>query len=113
MGFLADLTSDLADQISALDITAVTDPRNIKPPCALVNPPLVEIVNATGLIRATYPVQLIAGGPANEYAINQLYDMADAAITGLSATEARPVPVTIGSATYPGYELTVIITARP
>jgi len=89
------------------------DPRNINPPCAIVEAPSMTLttnVNADMEFR----VVVMALGIGDNTTLDSLLDVADlvrAAKIGLTA--ARPTTVSYGGADYPAYELTINTKVSP
>lgn len=114
---LLELAQGLATQIEAAGVTAVLDPRGFNPRgvCALVQPPAFDVKGGPGgktLLALTFPVQVAAAGPANLQALERLYAAVDLLNSALDVQAGRPVTVTVGEQTFPGYELSVAITAH-
>ena len=111
---LTDLASELADAINAAGVHAVIDPRNARPPCAIIQPPSFEIKGMAPNMLATfdYTVSVVAPGPGNLDAITKLYDLVEKVVGAVNVSTARPVTITVGTQDYAGYELSVSITAR-
>lgn len=111
---LTELAQGLADQLETVGVKAVIDPRNARPPCAIIQPPSFQIVGMASNFLATfdYTISVVTPGPPNLDAITKLYDLVEKAVEGLNVSSGRPVTVTVGNQEYAGYELTVTLTAR-
>lgn len=113
---LLELAETIAGQIADAGVAVALDPRGFapKPVCALVQPPTFEVrgggANAT-ILALRYPIQIAAAGPANLQTLTLLYAAVDLVVAALDVTDGRPIAVTVGELTYPGYELTLTFTA--
>ena len=89
------------------------DPRNLNPPCALVEAPTISM--ATNVVAdMEFRVVVIAMGTGDNQTLDTLLDKADlirAAKIGL--TDARPTTVSYGGAEYAAYELTIRTKVSP
>ena len=97
--------------LTAAGIVAATDPRNIKPPCALIDPPSFVVVNPH-MISTTTIVHLIAPGPGNRDAAKLLMQLADDAVAAINVVSGSPSTTTVGSSDFPSYDLTVTYTIQ-
>lgn len=108
---LDDLVTSLGT-ISGLQI--VTDPRNMRPPCAFVNAPTFTTPLMTNKRwKLVFPVQVLVPGPFNLDAQRTLLNLA-AKIMGanLAVMEGRPTSLDVGGALYPAYELQIYMEAK-
>ena len=108
---LDDLVTSLGT-ISGLQV--VTDPRNMRPPCAFVNAPTFTTPLMTNKRwKLVFPVQVIVPGPFNLDAQRTLLNLA-AKIMGanLAVMEGRPTSLDVGGALYPAYELQIYMEAK-
>lgn len=108
MSWLQYASDEVVARLSTAGIRTTSDPRNVSPPCALVNPPSFELM-AQGVVRCTVNVTLIAPGPANADAAKSLMAMGDLAIGVNNTISGQPGSIIVGSSEYPTYELTVEI----
>jgi hypothetical protein len=114
MGMFKDGYDQLVTQLQTISgLTVFNDPRNINPPCAILEAPSITLttnVNAD----MEYRVVIIALGTGDNTTLDSLLDTADlirAAKIGLTA--ARPTTVSYGGADYPAYELTINTKVSP
>jgi hypothetical protein len=108
---LDDLVTSLGT-ISGLQV--VTDPRNMRPPCAFVNAPTFTTPLMTNKRwKLVFPVQVLVPGPFNLDAQRTLLNLA-AKIMGanLAVMEGRPTSLDVGGALYPAYELQIYMEAK-
>ena len=114
MGMLKDGYDQLVTELQTISgLTVFNDPRNINPPCAILEAPSITLttnVNADMEFR----VVIVALGIGDNNTLDSLLDKADlirAAKIGLTA--ARPTTVSYGGADYPAYELTINTKVSP
>ncbi len=114
MGMFKDGYDQLVTQLQTITgLRVFNDPRNINPPCAIVEAPSMTLttnVNADMEFR----VVVMALGIGDNTTLDSLLDVADlvrAAKIGLTA--ARPTTVSYGGADYPAYELTINTKVSP
>ena len=108
---LDDLVTSLGT-ISGLQV--VTDPRNMRPPCAFVNAPTFTTPLMTNKRwKLVFPVQVLVPGPFNLDAQRTLLNLA-AKIMGanLAVMEGRPTSLDVGGALFPAYELQIYMEAK-
>jgi hypothetical protein len=108
VSWLQYASDEVTSRFTTAGIRTTSDPRNVSPPCALVNPPSFELM-AQGVVRCTVNVTLIAPGPANADAAKSLMAMGDLAISVNNTISGQPGSIVIGASEYPTYELTVEI----
>lgn len=101
----------IAASLNDAGIQSALDPRNINPPCALIDPPSFTTVNAQ-MVQTTTIVHLIAPGPGNADAAKGLMALADIAIPAVNVVAGQPSTTTVGTADFPSYDLTVTYTVR-
>lgn len=114
MGVLLDGYDQLVDKLQTITgLRVFDDPRNINPPCVLVEAP--TFVMASNVIaELQFQVKLIGIGPGNYTALKNLLDQADlirAAKIGLK--EGRPTVTTIGAQDFSSYELLISTKIAP
>jgi hypothetical protein len=99
---------DLAATLNAVTgLTAVTDPRNIVPPCALIEAPTFVAWNYN-IVKMSFPVRLITLGPGNLDAQRSLMNLANMVLTAnVGVVDGRPTIAVIGGSELPAYDLTV------
>lgn len=108
---LSQLADSLVEALTSAGLSATTDIRTLNAPAVLVSPPRLtarhrgwsaefDLVAVVGNVGQVESLRLL--GP--------LVDQVQAALAG-ACTAAEPVDVTAGNATYPGYKLTLTVTA--
>ena len=104
-----DLTATL-QTISGLQV--VNDPRNIVPPCVLINMPSFTAFNYN-IAKLEFMLQVITLGPSNLDAGRSLLNMcAQLMAKNVAVISGRPTNVDIGASVLPAYELTVAMQAQ-
>ena len=104
-----DLTSTL-QTITGLQV--VNDPRNIVPPCILIDAPSFDAWNYN-IVKLTFPIKVMTLGPANLDAQRSLLNMCAQLLTkNVAVTGGRPTVLDIGGSILPAYDLTVAMQAQ-
>jgi hypothetical protein len=99
--------------ITGLRVTTDNDPRNVNPPCVMVEAPAFLMPTNT-IAQMDFTVKVLTIGPGDRRAVRnllQLVDLIRAANIGL--TGGRPTVTTIGGADYASYELTISTKVAP
>lgn len=115
---MANMFKDGYDQLvtklqTITGLKVFDDPRNLNPPCALVEAPTIAMASNV-VADMEYRVVVIALGIGDNRTLDSLLDHIDlvrAAQIGL--TDARPTTVSYGGADYPAYELTIRTKVSP
>lgn len=111
-GGFDDLVTKLGT-ISGLPVTVSSDPRNINPPCVLVDAP--TFVMPTNVIaQMDFVVKIIGIGVGDRKALSKLLELADkirAAQIGL--LDGRPSITPIGGLEFVSYDLTIRTKVAP
>jgi len=97
----------LLGAITNLPVVSSSDPRNINPPCVLVDAPSF-LMHTNVIPEMQFTIKIMAIGPGDRKALDKLLELADkirAANLGLQS--GRPTVVQIGSQDFAGYELTL------
>lgn len=98
---------------TATGLTIVNDPRNINPPCILLQAPSFEI-RTNVVAEMQFQLTVIGTGPGNRNALKQLLSLADLVREAkLGLTVGRPVVQQIGGAEYPAYEMSIVTKVTP
>jgi hypothetical protein len=99
---------DLAAALNAVTgLTCITDPRNLVPPCVLVEAPTFVAWNYN-IVKMTFPVRIITLGPGNLDAQRSLMNLANKVLTAnVGVVDGRPTIAVIGGSELPAYDLTV------
>ncbi len=111
MSFLTEAYDALVDQLSGLGLQVTHDPRNLRPPAVIVDPPSIADINGQ-IVRLTFPVVCVAPPPANLDAVRAALDMADLIVENVTTLDGDPQIYTIGQQDLPAYRLTVQLTIR-
>ena len=112
---MALLTSALAYVAELITDAAIgrvtTDPRDIAPPCIVIEPPTMVSRNLA-VATLTFQISALAAPPMSGDAINQTLATADgiAALAELQISAGRPGIYTAGQQELPCYTLTATIT---
>jgi len=104
----------LVTTLSAVEgLVVVDDPRNIQPPCVLVNAPSFSTpAMANKFVKLQFPIQVLTLGPFNLDAQRNLLNQTALIMgAGIAVTDGRPISMDIGGTLVPAYELTVNMQA--
>jgi hypothetical protein len=101
----------LVTQLAGLGLQVTHDPRNLRPPAVIVDPPSIADINGQ-IFRLTFPVVCVAPPPANLDAVRAALDMADLVLENVTTLDGEPQIYTIGQTDLPAYRLTVQLTIR-
>lgn len=104
---------DLSAQLGAITgLRVVTDPRQVSPPCVLIDAPSFTAWNYN-IVKMTFPVQVIGAGPGDLNTLRNLLSQAAAVLAkNVAVTDGRPSTVTIGGQDYAAYTLTIPIQGQ-
>ena len=111
----ANISDTWAWVIAALDaagLRAVDDPRNVQPPCVLVDPPSVIANQSQTLVQLQFPISVIAPPPGNRDAMMWMLDAVDDVIGALPISNGDPGSYNLGGTDLPSYNLTATIQIR-
>ena len=99
---------NVVNRIQAITgLTTYDDPRNLNPPCAFVDAPVIRM-NSNLVFDMTFTVRIIGIGPADYKCLSKLLELADKVRQAqIGLTDVRPAVTTIGSQDYASYELTI------
>ncbi len=111
MTVLNEAYDALVAQLAGLGLQVTHDPRNLRPPAVIVDPPSIADVNGQ-IFRLTFPVVCVAPPPANLDAVRAALDMADLVLENVTTLDGEPQIYTIGQTDLPAYRLTVQLTIR-
>lgn len=99
--------------ISGLPVTVSSDPRNINPPCVLVDAPTF-MMHTDVVTQMDFTVKILTIGPGDRKALAKLLELADkirAAKIGL--TDGRPTVTSLGGLEFASYDLTIRTRVAP
>lgn len=106
-GILHCAVQTVKDSLVALNLTVVTDPRNIRPYSVFVELPTVSAFNYN-VGDMTLIVHVLAPPPGNQDASDYLTTIADQILNSeIAVTDLRPGFVSTGGQDLPSYDLTV------
>jgi hypothetical protein len=105
---------DLVTKLETITgLRVVDDPRNINPPCALVQPPSITM-HTNVIAELSFQVTLIGFGPGQYQAMTKLLDLADLIrAEEIGLTSAVPALQQIAGQDYPAYQLTINTKLAP
>ena len=99
--------------ITGLPVVSSSDPRNINPPCVLVDAPSF-LMHTNVVTEMQFSIKILAIGPGDRKALDKLLELADlvrAAEIGLMS--GRPTVTQIGNQDFASYELTLSTKVAP
>lgn len=102
----------LAAMLTDAGLTVVRDPRNVRPPCVLVEPPSVESNQSRTMCELSFPISVLAPPPGNADTLAWLLRTVDEIIGAVGPTTGSPGVITIGNAELPAYQLTTTVQLR-
>jgi hypothetical protein len=109
MGALNDITAQIVQDLETAGLTVITDPRELRPNVALVEPPRVTGVSAN-LSRCEWDVNVCATPPGDATAVAALLDLVDTIIETVPVTTASPGVFSTGNQELPSYTCTIQYT---
>lgn len=111
---LNDGYDDLVTKLQTITgLQVANDPRNINPPCLLVQAPSITMFNNV-IANMQFAVTVIGTGPGNRNALTKLLEITDLVREkAIGLIEARPVVQQVGGAEFPAYELTINVKVSP
>jgi len=114
MGLLKDGYDDLVTKLETITgLRVVDDPRNINPPCVLVQPPSITM-HSNVVAELSFQLTLIGFGPGQYNAMAQLLDLADLIrAEQIGLISGVPALQQIAGQDYPAYQLTINTKVAP
>jgi hypothetical protein len=105
--------NNLATTLNAVTgLVCVTDPRNIQPPCILLDALSFTAINQN-ICNVIIPVTVFSLGPSNADAYRNCLNVASMVLgASVAVTEGRPVIMSVGGVDYPALSLTVSMQAQ-
>lgn len=111
-GILAQAITTVKNSLTALGLTPVTDPRNIRPYSVFVELPSVSAFNYN-VGDITVMLHVLAPPPGNQDASDYLITVADQIMaSAIAVTDLRPGFVSTGGQDLPSYDLTVRVAVE-
>lgn len=99
--------------ISGLPVTVSSDPRNINPPCVLVDAPSFSM-QTNVVTQMDFTVKILAIGPGDRKALNKLLELADKIRSAkIGLTDGRPTVTSLGGLEFASYDLTIRTKVAP
>lgn len=111
MSLISEAWQYAVTELQAAGLTVVDDPRNIQPPCCIVDLPSFVAISAN-LVQCDIPATLVAPPPGNKDSATWLVDMADTVLQALSCTGGQPASYAAGAADLPAYTVTLRLTLQ-
>lgn len=109
MSLLLDAMDYVEGELVAAGLNVVTDPRNVTPPCVLLDPPAVRAVG-DAIVSCDVRVTVLTPPPGNRDAMLKLLEDADKVIEAVNVIDGAPGSYTIGTVDLPAYSLTARVT---
>lgn len=103
MSLLADAYSNMVTLLEDAGVPVTTDPRNVAPPCTVLEPPTVVFATAD-VVELRFQIVICQAPPGNANTITQLLDTADLILNAIPTDSAAP-----GSVRYGGQELSAYL----
>lgn len=111
MTVLNEAYDALVTQLAGLGLQVTHDPRNLRPPAVIVDPPSIADINGQ-IFRLNFPVICIAPPPANLDSVRALLNMADVILENVTTLDGDPMTYPTEQRDLPAYRLTVQLTIR-
>lgn len=101
----------LATALDDAGLSVTQDPRNVDPPCVILDAPSFTVPNRKTII-ATIPCMVLAPPPGNYEAVKRMLDDCDiiAALPGVLSANGSPMVYEYGDAQIPAYQISVELT---
>lgn len=116
MGLLDDGYSALVTKlgtITGLPVVSSSDPRNINPPCVLVDAPSF-LMHTNVVTEMQFTIKILAIGPGDRKALDKLLQLADLIREAeLGLMSGRPTVTQIGNQDFASYEMTLSTKVAP
>ena len=97
---------------TATGLTIADDPRNINPPCVLIDAPTFEVFNYN-IVSMDFPIKVIGSGPGNLDSLRVILQKAAAILDdNIGLRSGRPATAVIGGTEMPAYELVLRLQAQ-
>ena len=93
--------------------SASSDPRNINPPCVLVDAPSF-LMHTNVITEMQFNIKILAIGPGDRKALDKLLQLADLIREAeLGLMSGRPTVTQIGNQDFASYEMTLSTKVAP
>lgn len=111
-GIVAAAMDAVVQALTDAGLSPITDPRAVRPPCLLVEPPDVQQITGAGIVECDVPIYALAVPPGNANVTTWLVEMADAVIQAVNVTSASLITYTTANQELPAYQFSSRITIR-
>jgi hypothetical protein len=99
--------------ITGLPVVSSSDPRNINPPCVLVDAPSF-LMHTNTISEMQFTIKILTIGPGDRKALDKLLTLADLIrADNLGLMSGRPTVVQVGAQDFAAYELTLSTKVAP
>jgi hypothetical protein len=109
MSLLQDAYDYVAGELTTAGLNVVTDPRNLQPPCVILDPPAIRAISGN-IITADVRVTILTPPPGNRDALLKLLADADTVVAAVEVVDGQPGTYPYGERDLPAYTLTVRVT---
>lgn len=109
---LTDAWEWVVDQLESVGLRAITDTRNVTPPCVIVEPPVITAVQSGSLVQLEFGIAVVAPPPGNRDSVLWLLKATDLVIEVVSIQSGAPGTYTVGATDLPAYNLTATVQIR-
>lgn len=109
MTLLQDAYDYVAGELVTAGLNVVTDPRNIQPPCVIIDPPSIRALSGN-IITTDVRVTVLTPPPGNRDALIKLLADADTVVAAVEVIDGQPGSYPYGERDLPAYTLTVRVT---
>lgn len=110
-GLLIDGWNHAITVLEGIGLPVVSDPRNIQPPCIIVEPPSMRVMSAY-VSELDIPATVIAPPPGNREAALWLLEKADEIAEAIMVTTGNPGSYTVSSTDLPAYLVNIRLTMQ-
>jgi hypothetical protein len=112
-GLFTEAYEIVVDALAAADLPVIDDPRNLRPPGVIVDPPTFTAISAN-LVEFDFPVSIIMPPPGNKDALYAALTLIDdiLLLPDLLVISGTSGVYTTGGQELPSYQLIIKITVR-
>lgn len=103
---------EIVAQLDGAGLRAVADPRNIQPPCVIVEAPSVSRAPSVHVLELEFPIAVIGPPPGNRDSALWMLGAVDEIAGIFPIRDGSPGSYSIGTTELPAYLLTIITTIR-
>lgn len=109
MSLLQDAYDYVANELATAGLNVITDPRNLQPPCVIIDPPAIRALSGN-IITSDVRVTVLVPPPGNRDALLKLLADADVIVDAVEVVDGQPGSYPLGERDVPAYTLTVRVT---